>query len=112
MKSGDNELIYNPPTINWISDTGATYHMVPEKNVFANYSVVKGPQRVTTAGGGTLPLHGVGNVKLEHIGTLKGEVHVHGLRVHFYQYSNLFAIQGDALLLMKMTLFSVTRCLG
>ena len=63
--------------------------MVPEKNVFINYSGV-GPHRGTTAGGGTPPLQGVGNVQLRHVDSLKGVLDVQSLRVHLILLQQLF----------------------
>ena len=79
MKSGESKLISNFPMIQWIANSKASDHIVLEKNIFINHSILEGPHRVTMVGGGTLLVQGVGNVHLEHIGTLKGALHVQGL---------------------------------
>ena len=89
VKSGEDECICNSPTINWIANTGAIDHIVLEKNVFTNYSIVEGPHKMKTAGGGTLPVQRDGNVQLEQVGTLNGVLHVHGLPVHLLSLQQL-----------------------
>ena len=78
----------------WIVDTGVTNHMAPEKDFSINYSVVKGSHRVTAAGGRTLPVQGVDNVQLEHLGILTGVLHVQGLHAHLKSLQQLVSDTG------------------
>ena len=71
----------------WIADTGATDHMSPAEPLFRQNTHVERQQRIQTAGGGTLPIKGVGEIFLNPLDILKEVLHAEDLR------ANLISIQ-------------------
>ena len=79
----------NPSSHEWIADIEATDHMSPKKSLFSQYSSTKVTHRVQMAGGGTLPLNGVGGIPLSSLGFLKEILHIEDLRANLIYIQKL-----------------------
>ena len=73
----------------WIADTGATDHMSPAETLFRQYAPAERQHRIQTAGGGTLPVKGVGEILLNPLGILKEVLHVENLRANLISLQRL-----------------------
>ena len=81
VKSGNSSIP------EWIADTGATDHMSPTEHLFRNYSPTGIRHQVQIAGGGKLPVKGVGDILLSPLGVFKEVLYVEDL------LANLISIQ-------------------
>ena len=84
----------NSPSLEWIADTRATDHMSPGGVLFSKYSPAEVTHKVQTAGGGTLPVKGIGDVPLNPLDILKKVLHVENLKANLISIQKLVVAYG------------------
>ena len=77
----------------WILDSGTTDHMTPLTDLFESYEQIAPGKHVQTAGGTLLPVVGIGNLNIAHLGHISSVIHVPKLFVSLISVQRLAKIK-------------------